>query len=287
MDCEERGMSWLDGITRRLPVQCGGKNHPRVAQLRYEDGSAYLLKIAKDPSTVLPEVEALQALKEAGAPVPTLIDYDKSGIIVLEYISGTPWGDCSESELLANLPKFCCGWDTMVQVWQNISSQLVRFSENRIDEDNEFVEEMTDLGRWLCGKTSYPKDAYSAWTGIVDLARSAPRRFGTLDYNPYNVLVHGKAVVFLDFESLGYDWDYRRMWQYTTKVRSNSGLCWFPVLREVCSQDVFADAHYVLFVAMAIYKRFCNIEINKEAAVKMWGNQSADHKHLRAWRNAW
>ncbi len=278
-------MQWFQGIAGRQPVLHHGEPHPRVVRLVYEDGRQLVLKICKTSSTARCEAAALEALVEEKAPVPRLVEHDPRGLLIMEYVDGVRLGSMPREALEAAVPALLESWDRMHRAWQAVQSALEDHATHC--RQDEFVDQMSELGEWLCPRAPYPEHAAGAWEQLVDLAVEAPRTFGSLDYNPYNVLKTGGRFVFLDFESVGLDWHHRRLWQYTTRFRDPQGnLCWHPVLRGELDFTPAVDAHYLLFAAVAI--RRWNIHTQAGLTVsELWGSRGAGHPATAAWRSAW
>ncbi len=276
-------VDWLESILRRDAIMHGTRAHPRVMVLTYVDGTKLLLKVVKDPSLLAGEVAALEDLRCHGAAVPQVIDYDSQGILILEYIPGTTWGNLDLSHLHGLCNDLLVAWQKLQYAWTMSRPQLESLSYSYLP--TQFSDEMQVLGNWLCPQAPDVKGAFCAWEQIIKLATAVPLSFGSLDYNPHNILWSRAGFTFIDFESFGLDWDYRRLWQYTTIIKNGSGQsCWYPALRSFLYKKPQADAHYILFAAQAVRK---NPELLKMFVPKIWDAFGSDHAATRGWRQAW
>ncbi len=275
-------MDRSEGLMSRQPIKHRNLTHPRVMRISYNDQSDIILKICKTPDTSKCEAAVLEILSAKGAHVPKLIDHDPRGVLIMQYIDGSVLGCLSPCEIEGSIPELMRTWRNLCNVWKEVEEALSHL--NTPSPKENFVKGMKGIGNWLCEKAPYPEHAERAWKDILEIAVSAPQRLGSLDYNPYNLIKTEEGYVFIDFETIGLDWNERRLWQYTTLIRdANDKPCWYPLLREKLSTDPVAEAHYILFATMAI-KRFKN-PVNRY--LTLLGEHTTEHLATVMWKDAW
>lgn len=261
------------------------KEHPRVVKLELDDESVVALKVAKTHEVAKCEARVLSTLNQLDAPVPNLIAYDEAqGVLLLEYLNGRPLGLFKPEELKPYYHLFMQSSERLKELFESVSSQFTDLAVN-VDKD-KFRNEMKEIGEYLSQKIEFPILAQQSWHDILELVLSQPLSFGSRDYSPYNIILQGEKMYFLDFETVGFDWQARRFWQYTTILRDEKGYCWHPVFHDLCFSDPILDAHYVLFAAMGIVRW----KVHERAGIsiqKVWRNQSASFPALISWRRAW
>ncbi|MBI1923020.1 hypothetical protein HYR99_02095 [Candidatus Poribacteria bacterium] len=129
---------------------------------------------------------------------------------------------------------------------------------------------------WLRGQPM-PPDQQTAidavWEHLSDCLHRAGTTFGSLDYNGRNVVVDGDKPTFIDFASVGWDWQERRLVQSLNSLGANrlvgNFVCLLDgeIVREYASQVVTSgggnseeeiaarvDYHNLLFYLSIVYR---------------------------------
>ncbi len=283
-------MDWTDGIAERHPVRHGEREHPRVFMLEYHDGRAPLiLKVSKTDAAAKREALALRLLHEAGAPVPRLISDEFSGVLVLERIAGTPLGTIKDWSKQSEV-SFWAAWKQLKEAWSRVRGELTAFSDS-VDV-HEYRESAMGLVSEMARIHRRPRQVRDIWGQIVELALSSKQSWGGLDYNPFNVLRDSTDTPpkfwFVDFESFGWDWDERRLWQLTTQIRSPDGSPqWRPLLRGSFGLAPAEDAHYLVFAAFALHQ-FYGTQLTCAECRRFFGSPNRKTSlATRCWRQLW
>lgn len=113
----------------------------------------------------------------------------------------------------------------------------------------------------------------AAWTSLSNRIIDAPLTLDSLDYQARNILIDKELPYFIDFGSIGWDWQERRLVQYFNSIGAyqnganfvsllNRELVetyaeWVVQHREKCTvADVIArvDAHHLLFYLSVIHR---------------------------------
>ena len=113
----------------------------------------------------------------------------------------------------------------------------------------------------------------TAWDVVSNRLRTAPPTLGSLDYQGRNIVITDKIPCFIDFASVGWDWQERRLTQYFNSIGANQEganfvsllnrdmvdtyAAWVITHREACSPaDIAArvDAHHLLFYLSVVHR---------------------------------
>lgn len=282
-------MEWAEGIACRRPIVYGGREHPRVFVLTYDDGRPpLLLKISKSDAAAKREALALRLLYETEAPVPRLISDDVPGVLVMELLPGTPLGAVKEWPQQA-ASGFWQAWTQLKDAWGDIQGKLEAASD--AVNVSDFRTSALGLASEMARIHPDPPQVRHVWEQIVDLALSSSLAWGSLDYNPYNVLQDTTETPprfrFVDFESFGWDWDERRLWQLTTQFRSSDGgFVWRPFLQASFGAAPAAAAHYLVFAAFALQRVFGQ-RLTVVECRRLFGAVNSTSAVASAWCSLW
>ncbi len=113
----------------------------------------------------------------------------------------------------------------------------------------------------------------NAWNALSVRLLNAPTTLGPLDYNARNVVVEGGKPTFIDFASIGWDWQEKRLVQLLNSIGAftaganfvslldrelvHSYAEWVATHRETCSPaDIAArvDGHHLLFYLSVVHR---------------------------------
>ena len=137
-----------------------------------------------------------------------------------------------------------------------------------------------------------------AWNAISNRLRTASPTLDSLDYQSRNIVVSDETAFLIDFSSVGWDWQERRLVQYFNSIGANQEdgnfvslldrdfvntyAEWVTAHRETCSPAEIAarvDGHHLLFYLSVIHQ-LLRVVAQPEAAgsimlLKAWGNPQA------------
>jgi len=113
----------------------------------------------------------------------------------------------------------------------------------------------------------------TAWDVISNRLRTTPPTLDSLDYQGRNIMITERTPCFIDFASVGWDWQERRLAQYFNSIGANQEdanfisllnrdlvdtyAAWVITHREACSPaDIAArvDAHHLLFYLSVVHR---------------------------------
>ena len=138
----------------------------------------------------------------------------------------------------------------------------------------------------------------AAWNAISNRLRAAPSTLDSLDYQSRNIVISGETPFFIDFSSVGWNWQERRLVQYFSSIGANQEGAnfvsllnrdlvnvyaeWVTTHRETCSPVEIAarvDSHHLLFYLSVIHQLLRAVA-QPEAAeskvlLKAWGDPQA------------
>lgn len=113
----------------------------------------------------------------------------------------------------------------------------------------------------------------TAWNAVSNRLRTAPPTLDSLDYQGRNIMIIGETPFFIDFASVGWDWQERRLTQFFNSIGANQEEAnfvsllnrdlvdtyaeWVITHRGACSPaDIAArvDAHHLLFYLSVVHR---------------------------------
>ena len=128
---------------------------------------------------------------------------------------------------------------------------------------------------YLCGTmtSSQMADLDAVWTLLSNRLRTAPPTFDSLDYQSRNIVISDGTPFLIDFSSVGWDWQERRLVQFFNSIGANreganfvsllnrelveAYAVWVTSHREACSPAAIAarvDSHHLLFYLSVIHR---------------------------------
>ena len=270
------------------PILQGSRVKQNVSRLKYGSDS-YLLK-RHDVTGVVPntrytpyeiEVAVLSLLRRNGCRVPEVLwCSDAEQVLLMEWCGGLTLDavaqTCAIGELKPLLGRilteFCC-----LEVTFRRNRDLLKpytFS----GRPEAVLEGLLRQGRQTLGylgsdmNGSQAAGIDRAWEVIADRLRAAPLTLDSLDYQSRNIVISEGVPFFVDFASVGWDWQERRLVQSFNSIGANcegAGFvslldrdlvaryaAWVREHREACSVGEIAarvDSHHLLFYLSVIY----------------------------------
>ncbi len=300
------------------PIQHGSQQKYNVCRLKLGSRN-YLLKQHDITTPVVKagytpyeiEFTLLSMLHRNGCRVPKIIwKSEDSHALLLEW--------CGELTLDAMAQSRSSS--TFKPILQTALMELCRvesvFTENmerltpyafRYDVDTP-LQDSLEQGRktlgYLCSSLTSSQTTHldKAWTIISNRLRTAPQTFDSLDYQSRNIVISEEVPFFIDFSSVGWDWQERRLVQYFNSIGANQAGANFVSLlnreivnayatsvtshREICSSMEVAarvDSHHLLFYLSVIHQILCAVaqpETSKsKTLLKAWGDLKARYKN--------
>lgn len=232
------------------------------------------------------EMFTLSTLYKAGCLVPNLIwNSEKEHALLLEWR-----GEHTLDSIAQNYatPSIKPELNTIISVLCKIESAFTENSElfkPYVFHYNakETIHNLLNQGRKTIGylqqlskssiTSSQIETLDAAWTSLSNRLLNAPLTLDSLDYQARNILIDRRHPYFIDFGSIGWDWQERRLVQYFNSIGAyqnganfvsllNRELVetyakWVVQHREKCTvADVAArvDAHHLLFYLSVIHR---------------------------------
>lgn len=180
------------------------------------------------------ERDTISTLNDGGLCVPRMIwESEEHNALLLEWCGDQTLDTIAQSRTLANL----------VPILNTILLELCRFeaffAENRIQfqpyqfhfDHKKILVSLLEQGRKTIGyiqhlsktphTTSHQKSLDAAWTSLTNQLLEATPTLGSLDYQAHNIVIDGNIPTFIDFASIGWDWQERRLVQYFNSIGAN------------------------------------------------------------------
>ena len=128
---------------------------------------------------------------------------------------------------------------------------------------------------YLCGSmtSSQTTQLDTAWATLSNRLQTAPPTFDSLDYQSRNIVISDETPFLIDFSSVGWDWQERRLVQLFNSIGANQEganfvsllnrelvdayAAWVISNRETCSPAEIAarvDSHHLLFYLLVIHQ---------------------------------
>ena len=224
-----------------LPIQHGIKRKQNVYRLRIRD-SNYLLKSYEifkpvTPSGFTPrEIEqyTLTTLHNNGCYVPQVFwESAKYNVLLLEWCGDKTLDDsvqCAKtsnlSQIFQNSLKNLCQIETVFEKYSekftpyifgyDYNSNLLRI----LEQGKKTISYLTHLGKKAMS-SSEKSHLEMMWTTFSNLLIDGKPTLGPLDYHARNIVINDDIPYFIDFGSVGLDWQERRVIQYFNSVGAN------------------------------------------------------------------
>lgn len=274
---------------KRQPIQHGSQPKHNVCRLKYGSVS-YLLKQHDITTPVVKagytpcqiEAAVLSILHRNGCRVPQIIwKSEDAHALLLEW--------CGEWTLDAMAQRRPAS--ILKPILQTTLRELCRV-ETVFAENTELLtayafrhdlhitlQRLLEQGRktlgYLCGSmtSSQTTQLDTAWATLSNRLQTAPPTFDSLDYQSRNIVISDETPFLIDFSSVGWDWQERRLVQLFNSIGANQEganfvsllnrelvdayAAWVISYRETCSPAEIAarvDSHHLLFYLLVIHQ---------------------------------
>lgn len=162
------------------------------------------------------------------------------------------------------------------------------------------LERLLEQGKRTLGYLLTPveRNVHNAWHALSVRLLDAPTTLGTLDYNARNIVLVGAEPTFIDFGSIGWDWQERRLVQLFNSIGAfteganfvslldkelvHHYATWVARHRETCSpSDIAArvDAHHLLFYLSVVHRLLRVVArpetVDSQMLLHAWGDARA------------
>lgn len=304
----------LDEI-RVEPIYHGNREKQNVRRLKIR-GKSYLLK-QHEVTSVVPEsgftpfqIEefTLSTLHKGGCLVPRIIwESEQHQALLLEWRGDQTLDSLAQSGPVPNLmPEL----HTILKVFCHIE-EVFRKNEAQFKpylfhfEFKQTLQRLLEQGRKTVGylerlsrtppTTSQIAQLDAAWASLSDRLLTAQPTLGGLDYQARNIVIDGALPSFIDFASVGWDWQERRLVQYFNSIGAyqeganfvsllnreliDAYAAWVVNHREKCSPANIAariDGHHLLFYLSVVRKIFAAVArpetSENQILLEAWGD---------------
>lgn len=299
------------------PIQHGNEHKHNVGRLKL--GSAnYLLKQHEITTSVVKagytpcEIEAtvLSILHRNGCHVPEII-WKSEGFhaLLLEWCGELTLDAMAQSRpvsdlkpiLHTTLTELCRVETAFAENTELLTPYAFRF------DLNSTLQHLLQQGRktlgYLGGSMTASQTAHldTAWTALSRRLSTAPPTFDSLDYQSRNIVVSDETSFLIDFSSVGWDWQERRLVQFFNSIGANQKdanfvsllnrdlvatyAAWVTTHRETCSPTEIAarvDSHHLLFYLSVIHQLLRTVAqpetTESRMLLKAWGDAKARYQ---------
>lgn len=275
------------------PIYHGKQQKQNVSRLRIRRKS-YLLKqhditepVTKSGFTPFQiEKFTLSTLYKGGCLVPRIIwESEQQHALLLEWRGDQTLDSLAQNESVSNLMP---DLRTILNVFCHIENV---FRENEAQfkpyvfhfEREHTLQRLLEQGRKTVGylehlsktslNSSQAAQLDAAWASLSDRLLTAQPTLGGLDYQARNIVIDGALPYFIDFGSVGWDWQERRLVQYFNSIGASQEGANFVSLLNHELVDVYAawvtqncerrasaniaarvDGHHLLFYLSIVYR---------------------------------
>ncbi|MCE2414158.1 hypothetical protein J4G07_09155 [Candidatus Poribacteria bacterium] len=286
-------------------LKCGSVNY----LLKQHDITTPVVQAGYTPCQI--ESTALSILHRNGCRVPKIIwKSDASHALLLGWCGELTLDAMAQSRPLS----------TLKPILQSALTELCRvetvFAENtelltpyafRFDLEVT-LQRLLEQGRktlgYLCGTMTASQTAHldAVWAILSNRLRTAPPTFDSLDYQSRNIVISDETPFLIDFSSVGWDWQERRLVQFFNSIGANQEganfvsllnrelvntyAAWVTAHRETCSSTEIAarvDGHHLLFYLSVIHqilRAVAQPEVSESRILlKAWGDLKARYQN--------
>lgn len=299
------------------PVQHGSQQKHNVGHLKLgsenyllkqHDITAPVVKAGYTPCEI--EATVLSILHRNGCHVPKIIwKSEDFHALLLEWC-----GELTLDAMAQNRPV-----SDLKPILYTILTELCRvetvFAENtellrpytfRSDVDST-LRSLLEQGRktlgYLGGSMTTSQTAHldTAWTALSNRLKAAPPTLDSLDYQSRNIMVSEETAFLIDFSSVGWDWQERRLVQFFNSIGANQAdanfvsllnrdlvatyASWVTTHRETCSPAEIAarvDSHHLLFYLSIVHRLLHTVAqpetTESRTLLKAWGDAKARYQ---------
>ena len=300
------------------PIQHGNQQKHNVCRLelgavnyllKQHDITTPVVKAGYTPCEI--ESTVLSVLHRNGCRVPKIIwKSEGSHALLLEWCGEATLDTLAQSGSSA----------TLKPILQTALMELCRvetvFAENRepltpyvfrFDVDTT-LQRLLEQGRktlgYLGGTLTSSQTAHldKTWTLLSNRLRTASPTLDSLDYQSRNIVISEKAPFLIDFSSVGWDWQERRLVQFFNSIGANQEganfvsllnrelvdtyAVWVTSHREICPPAEIAarvDSHHLLFYLSVIHQILRAVAqpetSESRTLLKAWGDPKARYQN--------
>ena len=271
------------------PIQHGSQRKHNVCRLRLGSVS-YLLKQHDITTPVVKagytpcEIEStvLSILHRNGCRVPKIIwKSEGSHALLLEWCGESTLDAMAQSRspsilkpiLQTTLLELCRVETVFAENRERLTPYAFRFDLDTTLRDS--LEQGRKTLGYLCSSLTSSQTTHldKAWTALSNRLQAAPTTLDSLDYQSRNIVISEETPFLIDFASVGWDWQERRLVQFFNSIGANQEganfvsllhrelvdvyAAWVTSHRETCpSAEIAArvDSHHLLFYLSVIHQ---------------------------------
>lgn len=300
------------------PIQHGTQQKHNVCRLNFGNKD-YLLK---QHDITVPVVKAgytpfqiestvLSTLHHNGCRVPEIIwKSENLHALLLEWCGESTLDEMAQSRPISNLKpilppilmELCRVETVFAENVKHFTPYVFRFDleatlHHPLEQARKTLNYLSHLNEDLM-TSSQTAQLDTAWNAISDRLRMVPPILDSLDYQSRNIVVSEETPFLIDFSSVGWDWQERRLVQYFNSIGAhqedanfvslldydlvNTYAEWVTTHRETCSPTEIAarvDSHHLLFYLSVIHQLLRAVAQPETAEskvfLKAWGNPQA------------
>lgn len=271
------------------PIQHGSQQKHNVCRLRLGSVS-YLLKQHDITTPVVKagytpcEIEStvLSILHHNGCRVPKIIwKSEDSHALLLEWCGESTLDAMAQSRsssilkpiLQTALMELCRVETVFAENTERLTPYAFRFDLDTTLKDS--LEQGRKTLGYLCNSLTSSQTTHfnKAWTLLSNRLQTAPTTLDSLDYQSRNIVISEETPFLIDFSSVGWDWQERRLVQFFNSIGANQEganfvsllnrelvnvyAAWVTSHRETCPPAEIAarvDSHHLLFYLSVIHQ---------------------------------
>ncbi|MCG9129081.1 phosphotransferase [Candidatus Poribacteria bacterium] len=224
-----------------LPIQHGIKHKQNVYRLKIKDNN-YILKFYEISQPVTQsgftprEIEqfTLTTLHNNGCQVPQVIwELSQHNALLLEWCGDQTLDDLAQgvktpnlSTILQNSLNSLCQIELVFEKYSDkFTPYIFEYDYNSnlkriLEQGKKTISYLTHLNKKEMS-TSAKSRLEMLWETLSNLLIDSKPTLGTLDYQARNIVINDDMSFFIDFGSVGLDWQERRVIQYINSVGAN------------------------------------------------------------------
>lgn len=299
------------------PIQHGSQQKHNVCRLRL--GSVnYLLKQHDITTPVVKagytpcEIEStvLSILHRNGCRVPKIIwKSEGSHALLLEWCGESTLDAMAQSRpsstlkpiLKTALMELCRVETVFAENTERLTPYAFRFDLDTALRDS--LEQGRKTLGYLCSSLTSSQTTHlnKAWTALSNRLQTAPTTFDSLDYQSRNIVISEETPFLIDFSSVGWDWQERRLVQFFNSIGANQEganfvsllnrelvdvyAAWVTSHRETCPPAEIAarvDSHHLLFYLSVIHQILRAVAqpeaSESKTLLEAWGDPKARYR---------
>lgn len=170
------------------------------------------------------ESETLKVLKSKGCNVPEVIwQSDKNQSLLIEWCGNQTLDDIvqNQSNWQPIVSQAMLQFHYVEEAFKNSRDNLTPyvFPVNQDKKLQEILERCRKTVSYIIQsnkkeqRSNHEKRIDQCWESISNYLFSKPKNFGSLDHNSHNILINQQKAFFIDFASIGWNWQAQRLVQ--------------------------------------------------------------------------